>query len=52
MKQEIVGSNYKLKIVDKNVNTIAVNLRKTDIVKKEMEKIEEDVKLYDRIGRM
>jgi chaperonin cofactor prefoldin len=34
------------------VNTIAVNLRKTEIVKKEIEKIDEGVKLYDRIGRM
>jgi chaperonin cofactor prefoldin len=52
MKQEIVNTNYKLKIVEKNVNTIAVNLRRTEIVKKEIEKFDESTKLYDRIGRM
>lgn len=52
MKQEIVNNSYKLRIVDKNVNTIAVNLKKTDIVLKEIENLKEETKIFDRVGRM
>jgi chaperonin cofactor prefoldin len=40
------------KIIEKNYNTITVNLKKNEIVGKEMEKLEDNTKLYDRIGRM
>jgi chaperonin cofactor prefoldin len=52
MKQEIVNNSYKLKIVEKNVNTITVNLKKNDIVEKEIVNLDADTKVYDRIGRM
>jgi hypothetical protein len=41
-----------LKIVDKNINTIAVNLKKNDIVNKEISNLNDSLKLYDRCGRM
>lgn len=52
MKQDIVNNSYKLKIVEKNVNTISVNLKKTEIVQKEIGNLEDSTRLYDRIGRM
>ncbi len=52
LKQEIVQNSYMHKIIEKNYNTITVNLKKNEIVGKEMEKLEDNTKLYDRIGRM
>jgi chaperonin cofactor prefoldin len=52
MKQGIVNINYKLKLVEKNINTLSVNLKKTDIVEKEISALDEKTKVYDRIGRM
>ncbi len=52
MKQEIMANNYKLRIVDKSVNTLAVNLKKTDIIEKEISNLNNDTKIYDRVGRM
>lgn len=52
MKQEIVNNSYKLKIVEKNVNTISVNLKKTEIVDKEIASLSDETKVYDRVGRM
>jgi len=52
LKQELVNNTYKLKIVDKNVNTIAVNLKKNEIVSKEIISLPDNLKIYDRCGRM
>ena len=52
MKQEIVNNSYKLKIVEKNVNTISVNLKKTEIVQKEIGGLGDETRIYDRVGRM
>lgn len=41
-----------MKIVEKNVNTLAVNLKKNEIVEKEISSLVDDTKLYDKIGRM
>ena len=48
----MVNNTYKLKIVDKNINTIAVNLKKNEIVNNEISNLEDNHKIYDRIGRM
>lgn len=47
-----MNNTYKLKIVDKNVNTIAVNLKKNEIVSKEIISLPDNLKIYDRCGRM
>jgi hypothetical protein len=47
-----MANSYKLKIVDKGVNTLAVNLRKTEIVEKEIGNLSDTTKIYDRCGRM
>jgi prefoldin subunit 1 len=52
IKQEIVNNSYKLKIVEKNVNTIAVKIKKNDIVGKELENLSKETKVYDRVGRL
>jgi chaperonin cofactor prefoldin len=52
LKQEIVQNSYKHKIIEKNVNTITVNLKKNDIIEKEIDRLDDATKVYDRIGRM
>ena len=52
LKQDIINNTYKLKIVEKNVNTIAVNLKKNEIVGKEISSLDDNTKLYDKVGRM
>lgn len=47
-----MANNYKLRIVDKSVNTLAVNLKKTDIIEKEISNLSNDTRIYDRVGRM
>ncbi len=47
-----MGNNYKLRIVDKTVNTLSVNLKKTEIVQKEIGNLSDETKIYDRCGRM
>lgn len=41
-----------MKIVEKQLNTIMVNLKKNEIVDKEVTGLSPEVKVYDRIGRM
>jgi hypothetical protein len=41
-----------MKIVEKQINTISVNLRKNEIVDKEVLGLDEKVKVYGKIGRM
>jgi len=52
MKQELVSNSYRVKLYEKNINTITVNLKKNDVILKEVDKFDEKTKLYDRIGRM
>lgn len=52
IKQEILADTYQLKIVEKQINTISVNLRKNEIVDKEVMGLDDKVKVYDKIGRM
>lgn len=47
-----MANSYKLKIVEKGVNTLAVNLRRTEIVEKEIGNLNDTTKIYDRCGRM
>ena len=47
-----MNTSYKLKIVDKGINTLAVNIRKNEIVEKEISNLDENVRMYDRCGRM
>ncbi len=47
-----MANSYKLKIVEKGVNTLAVNVRRTEIVEKEIGNLSDTTKIYDRVGRM
>ena len=41
-----------MRIVEKQLNTINVSLRKTEIVEKEISALEDSTRVYDKIGRM
>ena len=52
IKQEIVADNYQLKLIEKQISTYTVNLKKAEIVEKEIGGLPEDTKVYDKIGRL
>ena len=52
MRKEIMNIDYNLKLVEKNCNTININLKKGEIVQKEIETLNEATKVYDRCGRI
>jgi len=52
IKQEIMADSYQLKILEKQLNTYQVNLKKTEIVEKEISSLPDTTKVYDKIGRL
>jgi len=52
MKQELVSNSYRVKLIEKNINTITVSLKKNDVILKEVDKFQDNARLFDRIGRM
>jgi len=52
MRQELMAVGYKLKLVDKSVNALNVNVKKNEIVQREISNLDGKTKLYDRCGRM
>ena len=52
IKQEIVADTYQMKILEKQLNTYQVNLRKTEIIEKEIKSLSDETKIYDKIGRL
>jgi chaperonin cofactor prefoldin len=47
-----MNTSYNLKILDKNISTLSINLKKNEIVNKEIDNLSEETKLYDRCGRI
>ncbi len=41
-----------MKIVEKQLNTINVSLRKSEIVDKEISSFDDQTKLFDKVGRV
>ena len=52
IRQAMVNNNYRLKVVDKNINFISVNLKKNEIVSKEINGLKTETKVWDKIGRL
>jgi hypothetical protein len=52
IRQAMVNNNYRLKVVDKNINFITVNLKKNEIVSKEINGLKNETKVFDKIGRL
>ena len=52
LRKEIMEIDYKLKLVEKNCSTLNINLRKTEVVQKEIEKLDQSNRVFDRCGRI
>ena len=52
IRQAVVNNNYRVKVVDKNINFITLNLRKNEIVSKEVTNLKTETKVWDKIGRL
>ena len=52
IRQAVVNNNYRVKVVDKNINFITMNLRKNEIVTKEIKGLNSETKVWDKIGRL
>lgn len=52
IRQAVVNNNYRVKVVDKNINFITMNLRKNEIVSKEVTNLKTETKVWDKIGRL
>lgn len=52
IRQAMVNNNYRLKVVDKNINFISVNLKKNEIVAKEINGLKTETKVWDKVGRL
>ena len=47
-----MGDTYQLRIVEKQLTTINVSLKRNEIVNKEINSLSDEIKLYDKIGRI
>ena len=52
VRQQVVNNNYRLKVVDKNISFVSVNLRKNEIISKEISNLKTETKVWDKIGRL
>ena len=52
IRQAVVNNNYRVKVVDKNINFVTMNLRKNEIVSKEISNLKTETKVWDKIGRL
>ena len=44
--------DYSLQLVSKNCNTLNINLKKQEIVQKEVNNLDPNCRIYDRCGRI
>lgn len=52
IRKELMNIEYSLQIIQKNCSTLNINLKKSEIVQKEIEGLEANNKVYDRCGRI
>ena len=47
-----MGETYQMRIVEKQLTTINVSLKRNEIVNKEINSLDNEIKLFDKIGRI
>ena len=52
IRKELVNIEYTLSLVKKNCNTLDINLKKSEVVQKALEKLEDKTKIYESCGRI
>ena len=52
LRKELMNIDYSLQLVSKNCNTLNINLKKQEIVQKEVNNLDPNCRIYDRCGRI
>ena len=52
LRKEIMNIDYSLQLVSKNCNTLNLNLKRQEIVQKEINNLDPNCRIYDRCGRI
>ena len=52
IRKELMNIEYSLSLIKKNCNTLDINLKKSEVVQKALEKLDEKTKIYESCGRI
>ena len=52
IRKELVNIEYSLSLVRKNCNTLEINLKKSEVVQKALEKLDDKTRIYESCGRI
>ena len=52
IRKELVNIEYTLSLVKKNCNTLEINLKKSEVVQKTLEKLDDKTRIYESCGRI
>ena len=52
MSQKHLLNSYTLSLVKKNCNTLEINLKKSEVVQKALEQLEDKTRIYESCGRI
>ena len=52
IRKELVNIEYSLSLVRKNCNTLEINLKKSEVVQKALEKLDDKTRIYENCGRI
>ena len=52
IRKELVNIEYSLSLVRKNCNTLEINLKKSEVVQKALENLDDKTKIYESCGRI
>ena len=52
IRKELVNIEYSLSLVKKNCNTLGINLKKSEVVQKALEQLDDKTKIYESCGRI
>lgn len=52
IKQEIMADTYQFRLIEKQLNTYQITYKKNEIIEKEIGSLPNEVKVYDKIGRL
>ena len=52
IRKELVNIEYTLSLDKKNCNTLEINLKKSEVVQKALEKLDDKTRIYESCGRI
>ena len=52
IRKELVNIEYSLSLIRKNCNTLEINLKKSEVVQKALENLDDKTRIYESCGRI